>query len=129
MQLLILTGDRLHIHPVIIIPGPVQNRFITVVQELIRVVALINQPPLQDRFIQNQVVQAGRLTQSRQVEVPGRVDHILDQVEADHLTAAVQALQVPGVQVHQVHQVQEVQVHQVQKVQGDQEAEDKTLVN
>ena len=66
IQLLTPTGGRLHIHPDIIIPGPVQNRFITVVQERIRVVALTNQQPeLQNRFILSQVVQKGRLTQDR----------------------------------------------------------------
>ena len=51
------------------------------------------------------------------------MDHILDQVEADHLTAAVQALQVPGVQVHQVHQVQEALA--VQEEVPAEEVEDK----
>ena len=65
MQRLTPAGDHLHIHPDIIIPVPVRNRFITVVQERIRVVALTNQPVLQNRFIQSHVVLAGQLTQDR----------------------------------------------------------------
>lgn len=128
IQRLTPAGDRLLIHPDIIIPVPAQNRFITVVQERIRAVALTNQPGHQNRFIQSQLITAGLLTQDRLIEVPDpAADHIQDPVVTDHLTVPVQALLVPGVQDHLVQEALQVQVEV--PAADQKEVEDKELIN